>query len=261
MTRPGRLPAACRRCRHTVAPRSTTPRVACPDPCPSPYPPPGQQLLFSTPVQSPTATEVQVCSERHRKGRGQTQHLGGVEGEECHPCPQPEMRLGGAWRACPVHGVHFGAVSPCLQRHAGRWPVPPTFPHACGLPPMRQPLQHSLGSWLHTPPHCCRSLAEGGMSAQVRASHLLVKHRDSRRPSSWKEATVTRSPEEALAMVQQVGAQAHAAWPMHTCRGGRQQGHASGSCSQQLLASPRPFCCPPSHLLPHAVPAADCSGA
>ncbi|EIE20611.1 parvulin-type peptidyl-prolyl cis-trans isomerase [Coccomyxa subellipsoidea C-169] len=32
----------------------------------------------------------------------------------------------------------------------------------------------------------------------VRASHLLVKHRDSRRPSSWKEPTVTRSKEEAL---------------------------------------------------------------
>ena len=28
---------------------------------------------------------------------------------------------------------------------------------------------------------------------KVRASHLLVKHRDSRRPSSWKEPTVTRS--------------------------------------------------------------------
>lgn len=28
---------------------------------------------------------------------------------------------------------------------------------------------------------------------QVRASHLLVKHRDSRRPSSWKEPNVTRS--------------------------------------------------------------------
>ena len=27
----------------------------------------------------------------------------------------------------------------------------------------------------------------------VRASHLLVKHRDSRRPSSWKEPTVTRT--------------------------------------------------------------------
>mmetsp|Transcript_36392 Transcript_36392/g.102801 ORF Transcript_36392/g.102801 Transcript_36392/m.102801 type:complete len:113 (-) Transcript_36392:70-408(-) len=37
--------------------------------------------------------------------------------------------------------------------------------------------------------------------AQVRASHLLVKHRDSRRPSSWKEQTVTRSKEEALDMI------------------------------------------------------------
>lgn len=27
----------------------------------------------------------------------------------------------------------------------------------------------------------------GGSSGKVRASHLLVKHRDSRRPSSWKE--------------------------------------------------------------------------
>ena len=32
----------------------------------------------------------------------------------------------------------------------------------------------------------------------VRASHLLVKHRDSRRPSSWKEETITRTKEEAL---------------------------------------------------------------
>lgn len=29
--------------------------------------------------------------------------------------------------------------------------------------------------------------------SNVRASHLLVKHRDSRRPSSWKEANITRS--------------------------------------------------------------------
>ena len=33
---------------------------------------------------------------------------------------------------------------------------------------------------------------------QVRASHLLVKHRDSRRPSSWREENITRSKEEAL---------------------------------------------------------------
>ncbi|KAJ3013775.1 Peptidyl-prolyl cis-trans isomerase NIMA-interacting protein 1 [Thoreauomyces humboldtii] len=33
---------------------------------------------------------------------------------------------------------------------------------------------------------------------EVRASHLLVKHRDSRRPASWKEDPITRSKEEAL---------------------------------------------------------------
>lgn len=34
--------------------------------------------------------------------------------------------------------------------------------------------------------------------SKVRASHLLVKHRDSRRPSSWKEANITRTKEEAI---------------------------------------------------------------
>ena len=34
--------------------------------------------------------------------------------------------------------------------------------------------------------------------SQVRASHLLVKHRDSRRPSSWREENITRTKEEAL---------------------------------------------------------------
>ena len=37
----------------------------------------------------------------------------------------------------------------------------------------------------------------------VRASHLLVKHRDSRRPASWKEPQgSTRTQEEALASIQ-----------------------------------------------------------
>eukprot|EP00884_Botryococcus_braunii_P000051 jgi/Botrbrau1/10046/Bobra.0355s0005.1 len=40
------------------------------------------------------------------------------------------------------------------------------------------------------------------MGDKVRASHLLVKHRESRNPSSWKEPSVTRSKEEALAMIQ-----------------------------------------------------------
>jgi NIMA-interacting peptidyl-prolyl cis-trans isomerase 1 len=33
---------------------------------------------------------------------------------------------------------------------------------------------------------------------EVQASHLLVKHRESRRPSSWKQDNITRTKEEAL---------------------------------------------------------------
>ncbi|KAJ8038405.1 Peptidyl-prolyl cis-trans isomerase NIMA-interacting 1 [Holothuria leucospilota] len=35
-------------------------------------------------------------------------------------------------------------------------------------------------------------------ASKVRCSHLLVKHRESRRPSSWREDKITRSKEEAL---------------------------------------------------------------
>ncbi len=37
---------------------------------------------------------------------------------------------------------------------------------------------------------------------KIRASHLLVKHRDSRRPGSWREAEITRSKGDALEIVQ-----------------------------------------------------------
>ena len=35
----------------------------------------------------------------------------------------------------------------------------------------------------------------------VRCSHLLVKHRESRRPSSWREENITRSKDEALEII------------------------------------------------------------
>eukprot|EP00798_Chlamydomonas_sp_ICE-L_P014640 gene14640-20676_t len=52
----------------------------------------------------------------------------------------------------------------------------------------------------------CESSAEKRRCDQlsdmkVRASHLLVKHKDSRRPSSWKEPTITRTEDEALQMI------------------------------------------------------------
>lgn len=40
--------------------------------------------------------------------------------------------------------------------------------------------------------------ASDNTSNQVRASHLLVKHRDSRRPSSWREQEITRTKDEAI---------------------------------------------------------------
>ena len=33
---------------------------------------------------------------------------------------------------------------------------------------------------------------------KIRVSHLLVKHKDSRRPSSWKESKITRTKDEAI---------------------------------------------------------------
>ena len=39
---------------------------------------------------------------------------------------------------------------------------------------------------------------EGASTGKVRASHLLVKHTESRRPASWRQDPITRSKDEAL---------------------------------------------------------------
>ncbi|KAF2638520.1 rotamase-domain-containing protein [Massarina eburnea CBS 473.64] len=38
---------------------------------------------------------------------------------------------------------------------------------------------------------------------KIRCAHLLVKHRDSRRPASWREPRITRSKEEAKELINQ----------------------------------------------------------
>ncbi|ROL54841.1 Peptidyl-prolyl cis-trans isomerase NIMA-interacting 1 [Anabarilius grahami] len=40
-----------------------------------------------------------------------------------------------------------------------------------------------------------------GEVEKVRCSHLLVKHNQSRRPSSWREENITRSKDEALQLI------------------------------------------------------------
>ena len=38
-------------------------------------------------------------------------------------------------------------------------------------------------------------------TGKVRASHIVIKHAGSRRPSSWKEETITRTKDEAIAIL------------------------------------------------------------
>jgi len=50
-----------------------------------------------------------------------------------------------------------------------------------------------------------------GSGEKISCRHLLVKHRDSRRPKSWKSEEITRSKEEAMAMIKEYRGQIMAA--------------------------------------------------
>ena len=62
-------------------------------------------------------------------------------------------------------------------------------------------LKHYMGQY-HT-----ANLAHNGeanqqsLNGKIRCAHLLVKHRDSRRASSWREADITRSKDEAMGII------------------------------------------------------------
>ncbi|KAI0640286.1 rotamase-domain-containing protein [Trametes polyzona] len=77
------------------------------------------------------------------------------------------------------------------ETHESMWEAPPGLSQEqiAALPGARQYLPGAGGG------------ANGERPAQVRASHLLVKHSGSRRPSSWKEPVITRSKEEAIAIL------------------------------------------------------------
>jgi NIMA-interacting peptidyl-prolyl cis-trans isomerase 1 len=58
--------------------------------------------------------------------------------------------------------------------------------------------------------HSSKGVAPASMSHtgdKIRAAHLLVKHRDSRRPASWREPKITRSKEEARELLKNYQAQ------------------------------------------------------
>jgi peptidyl-prolyl cis-trans isomerase NIMA-interacting 1 len=43
--------------------------------------------------------------------------------------------------------------------------------------------------------------SNGHSGDKIRCAHLLVKHRESRRPSSWREAKIARSKDEAMTVI------------------------------------------------------------
>jgi len=53
----------------------------------------------------------------------------------------------------------------------------------------------------HSSSAFARNGAPGPNEGKIRCAHLLVKHRDSRRPASWREAKITRSKEEAMSIL------------------------------------------------------------
>ena len=50
-----------------------------------------------------------------------------------------------------------------------------------------------------------RYASQGQPEGKIRASHLLIKHRESRRPSSWREAEITRRKDEAIEILRAHG--------------------------------------------------------
>ncbi|KAF2112684.1 hypothetical protein BDV96DRAFT_155681 [Lophiotrema nucula] len=53
--------------------------------------------------------------------------------------------------------------------------------------------------------HSSKGISSSSFSApegKIRAAHLLVKHRDSRRPASWREPKITRSYEDAQHLIE-----------------------------------------------------------
>jgi len=59
-------------------------------------------------------------------------------------------------------------------------------------------------------PNDPRTANDASKPTSVQASHLLIKHSGSRRPSSWKETNITRSKDEAITTLQGFQAQLQA---------------------------------------------------
>ncbi|KAK1073137.1 peptidyl-prolyl cis-trans isomerase Pin1 [Friedmanniomyces endolithicus] len=62
-------------------------------------------------------------------------------------------------------------------------------------------LKHYMGQY-HTSNLRADGVAQQDLGGKIRCAHLLVKHQESRRPSSWREAQITRTKDEAYDIIQ-----------------------------------------------------------
>lgn len=61
-------------------------------------------------------------------------------------------------------------------------------------------LKHYMSQY-HTANLPSDAVAKQNLEGKIRCAHLLVKHAGSRRPSSWRQADITRSKEEAHSII------------------------------------------------------------
>lgn len=61
-------------------------------------------------------------------------------------------------------------------------------------------LKRYMGQY-HTANLHSEAAQQPNLEGKIRAAHLLVKHKGSRRPSSWRESEITRSKDEAMDII------------------------------------------------------------
>lgn len=61
-------------------------------------------------------------------------------------------------------------------------------------------LKHYMGQY-HTANLRPDGIASQSLEGKIRCAHLLVKHSQSRRPASWREAQITRSKDDAMNII------------------------------------------------------------
>ena len=182
-------------------------------------------LHFASPHTSTTSSAITPAPRPARPSSAHTRTP-----QSAHPCNPAKLNLHNHTTTAPP-------PSPSPHQPSPWYPPPPPAPPSPANPPQSEPVDPNTGlppNWTvryskskslpyyfntststsqWEPPHSTdANLLKQYMSTtftaptptpgsapegKIRAAHLLVKHCNSRRASSWKQAVITRTPEEA----------------------------------------------------------------